>query len=95
MKRTFPNILWRIGGAIVLLSAVAFLLIAIVKILVMALIVAGIGAIAFKIVRRQRNHWLIQPDRQLALQDYQSTSLAIQPLQRTTSRRNAAIIPIQ
>jgi hypothetical protein len=95
MKRTFPNLLLRIGGAIVVLSAVAFLLMAIIKILVMSLIVLGAGAIAFKIIRKQHSQFLLSSQQPLAFQNYNAHSLAIQPIQKRVSRRNAAFIPIQ
>ncbi|QES90675.1 hypothetical protein [Rhizosphaericola mali] len=95
MKKTFSNLLLRIGGAIVILSTIALLLMAIVKLLVLTLLIVVLVAIVFKIIHRKRNQWLMQSPERLLFQTYNTQTLAIQPLYKKSSRRNAAIIPIQ
>lgn len=95
MKKNFPMLLLRIVGFLALLGIAAFVLMLIVKLIVTALLLLGIGTAIFKIAsHRRRQYWKHNYMQLPAMQEQTMSNSKIQPVFNHNSNRNKTIIPI-
>ncbi|WP_447640934.1 MULTISPECIES: hypothetical protein [Chitinophagaceae] len=95
MKKNFPMLLLRIGGVVALLGVAALVLMLIVKLVVTALLLLGIGTILFKIVSHRRRQYWNPNDMQLtAMQEQRIAKSKIEPIFQRNSNKDKTIIPI-
>ncbi len=95
MKKNFPMLLLRIGGFLALLGVAAFVLMLVIKLVVTALVLAGIGSLVFKIASHKRRQFLGNNYAMLpGIEEQRFSNSKIQPIFNNSSNKNKTIIPI-
>lgn len=94
MKKNFSLLLIRIAGGLALLGVVALVLMLIVKLVVTALLLLGIGTLIFKMVNRKGRQFYKGDYKALPAIVAQYEGRKIQPIFDNHSKKSNTIIPV-